>query len=186
VVWFMWAGFPIPMLKIFMRPFRWGMWSQRGSRASMRSGGGWRWAPFRQSENLNSKKRGEENLNSKKRGEIVMIGRVVDKLDTVKDAAVRPAAVRPAVVRPAVVRPAVVRAVRPAVIERVQQEVDALGVAADVIRVAEDVHAMVAEEEVHEGVIKSRSPTVSLEKKKPNPSAMRCKRARSRWGRLEI
>ena len=65
-------------------------------------------------------------------------------------------------------------------IERAQQEVDALGVAADVIRVAEDVHAMVVEEEVREGVIKSQSPIVSSGKKKPSPSAMRCKRVMSR------
>jgi hypothetical protein len=93
-----------------------------------------------------------------------MIGLTVVKVD-----AVRPGGVKVGKVK--VVRPEVVKAVRP--------EVGQVK-AADVIRVAEDVHAMVVEEEVHEGVIKSQSPIVSSGKKKPSPSAMRCKRVMSR------
>jgi hypothetical protein len=102
----------------------------------------------------------------------------------VKVKVVRPGvvkAVRPEVVKVKAVRPGVVKAVRPEVgkVKAVRPEVGQVK-AADVIRVAEDVHAMVVEEEVHEGVIKSQSPIVSSGKKKPSPSAMRCKRVMSR------
>jgi hypothetical protein len=84
-------------------------------------------------------------------------------------------------VRPGVVKVGKVKVVRPEVgkVKAVRPEVGQVK-AADVIRVAEDVHAMVVEEEVHEGVIKSQSPIVSSGKKKPSPSAMRCKRVMSR------
>jgi hypothetical protein len=115
-----------------------------------------------------------------------MIGLTVVKVDAVRPGVVKVVKVKVKVVRPEVVkvkavRPGVVKAVRPEVgkVKAVRPEVGQVK-AADVIRVAEDVHAMVVEEEVHEGVIKSQSPIVSSGKKKPSPSAMRCKRVMSR------
>ena len=114
-----------------------------------------------------------------------MIGLVAGRDAVVKHVAVKAVkAAKHAVVK--VVKHAVVKAAKHVVVKAAKHAVVKAVKDVVAIRDAEDDREMVAGDVVHAVVIRNQSHIVSLGRKKPNPSAMQCRRAKNRCVRSVI